>query len=366
MPLPQPVLDYLSDLTIRRRSPACLLVSKQGRLVSWHNTLDYGLYGLKPDMAITERAWFLEGMLPLEDDPVVLPCVFTTSHWPAEIHLFPGKEGDWIIMLDSKVEERQRVLLQQRAGELALLQERQAELIQELDAFAHTVAHDLKGPLTGIMGFTELLRTQFDDLSREKRERFLDQVVQSGTRMNRIIHELLLLAGVRKQKVELRPVDMAAVVREALNRLDYMIRDRNAAVTVPDTWPAALGHAPWVEEVWANYISNAVKYGGDPPSVELGAEVQPNGLVRFWVRDNGPGLSEEDQARLFKPHTRLDEVRAKGHGLGLSIVQRIVRRLGGEVGVSSRVNEGSAFSFTLRSAPEAQYSEASGSAHQDP
>jgi signal transduction histidine kinase len=326
MSLPQPVLDYLTDLTVRRRSPAYLLVDRQGHLISWHNTLDYGLYGLKPDMAISECAWFLEGMLPLDNEPVVLPCVFTTSHWPAEIHLFPGVEGDWIIMLDSKIEERQRVLLQQRAGELALLQERQAELIQELDAFAHTVAHDLKGPLTGIMGFADLLRTQFDSLGREKRKRFLDQVVGSGKRMDRIIQELLLLAGVRRQQVEVRRVDMAAVVSGALNRLDYMVRDSKAVITVPDTWPATSGHAPWVEEFWANYISNAVTYGGHPPRVELGAEVQQNGTARFWVRDNGPGLSDKAQARLFKPHTRLETVKTQGHGLGLSIVQRIARR----------------------------------------
>ena len=354
MPLPRPVLDYLSDLTIRRRSPAYLLVNKQGRLVSWHNTLDYGLYDLRPDMAIAERAWFLEGMLPLEEEPVVLPCVFTTSHWPAEIHLFPGKEGDWVVLLDSKIEERQRVLLQQRAGELGLLQERQSELIQELDAFAHTVAHDLKGPLTGIMGFAELLQSQFDTLGREKRERFLDQVIQSGKRMDRIIGELLLLAGVRKQQVELRPVDMGPVVRETLNRLDYMVRKSGATVTAPDAWPSALGHAPWVEELWANYISNAVKYGGDPPRIELGAEIQQNGMTRFWVSDNGPGLPEEDRTRLFKPHTRLETVRARGHGLGLSIVQRIARRLGGEVGVRSKVGKGSVFSFTLRSPEEAE------------
>jgi signal transduction histidine kinase len=352
MPLPRPVLDYLTDLTIRRRSPAYLLVDKQGRLISWHNTLDYGLYGLKPNMAIAERAWFLEGMLPLDNEPVVLPCVFTTSHLPTEIHLFPGEEGDWVIMLDSKIEERQRLLLQERAGEMALLQQRQVELIQELDAFAHTVAHDLRGPLTGIMGFAELLRAQYDRLGREKRERFLDQVIENGKRMDRIIQELLLLAGVRKQQVELRRIDMACVVRETLDRLDYMVRESNAAIVVPDTWPAALGHAPWVEEVWANYISNALKYGGEPPRVELGAEVQQNGTARFWVRDNGPGLSDEAQARLFKPHTRLETVRTQGHGLGLSIVQRIARRLGGEVEVRSKVGEGSIFSFTLRSVEE--------------
>jgi len=81
--------------------------------------------------------------------------------------------------------------------------------------------------------------------------------------------------------------------------------------------------------------------------VQLGAEAQPDGMVRFWVRDNGHGLSPEEQARLFTPFTRLDQARAKGHGLGLSIVRRIVEKLGGQVGVESLVGQGSSFFFTL-------------------
>jgi signal transduction histidine kinase len=73
--------------------------------------------------------------------------------------------------------------------------------------------------------------------------------------------------------------------------------------------------------------------------------------IRFWIRDNGPGLTEEEQARLFTPFTRLNQVRAKGHGLGLSIVRRIVEKLNGQVGVESLLGEGSTFSFTLPGAP---------------
>jgi signal transduction histidine kinase len=70
-------------------------------------------------------------------------------------------------------------------------------------------------------------------------------------------------------------------------------------------------------------------------------------MVRFWVRDNGPGLAPEEQAQLFTPFTRLGQVRAKGHGLGLSIARRIVEKLDGQVGVESEVGRGSTFSFTL-------------------
>jgi signal transduction histidine kinase len=102
-----------------------------------------------------------------------------------------------------------------------------------------------------------------------------------------------------------------------------------------------------VEEVWVNYISNGLKYGGQPPHLELGATATPNGTICFWVRDNGPGLSPAAQAKLFTRFTRLDQTRAKGHGLGLSIVQHIVEKLGGEVGIESAVGQDCKFYFTL-------------------
>jgi signal transduction histidine kinase len=145
----------------------------------------------------------------------------------------------------------------------------------------------------------------------------------------------------------MEPVDMESAVRESLQRMVEMIESHQAEIVMPETWPAVLGYGPWIEEVWANYVNNAIKYGGRPPRVELGAEELPDGRVRFWVRDNGSGLSSEEQGRLFRPFTRLDQAHTKGHGLGLSIVRRIVEKLGGQVGVESEEGKGSVFSFTL-------------------
>jgi signal transduction histidine kinase len=220
---------------------------------------------------------------------------------------------------------------------------------EELDAYAHTVAHNLKSPLTVIISSSDVI-TDISDLTPGEQKEFIGQIRSTAYEMNGIIDSLLLLSEVRKAEAPREPVDMAGVVADVRKRLDLEIKKSRARVIAPETWPSSLGYAPWVEEVWANYLSNALKYGGQPPCVELGAELQPGSTVRFWVRDNGPGISPEARTRLFTPFTQVGKVHEAGHGLGLSIVRRIVEKLGGQVGMESEVGQGSLFFFTLPAA----------------
>jgi signal transduction histidine kinase len=261
-------------------------------------------------------------------------------------------DGGYLELLPTVIDQllqRQR-LVEERQQALEALEARNRDLQarnEELDAFSHMVAHDLKNPLSLVIGYAQFLRKRYTQALDQEAVECLEQIEQSGVKMTSIIDELLLLAKIRSAEVQTVPLDMSDIVAMAELRLSHMIQEYQAQITWPEEWPVALGQEAWIEEVWVNYLSNALKYGGRPPCIELGATVREDGMVCFWVRDNGPGLTPEQQARLFTPFTRLNQVRVEGHGLGLSIVRRIVEKLGGEVAVKSVVAQGSTFSFTL-------------------
>jgi signal transduction histidine kinase len=259
------------------------------------------------------------------------------------------------IALEQEIQERiqaQRALQsanEQLQKEIAIRE----QLIGDLNAFARMVAHDLKAPLQNQAILTHILDIKLRAINTpEEILQLNDQLQRIVQKQAEIIQELLTLASLRSQEVVLVPLDMGKVIQEVLNRLNFVIEDHAAQISIPNYWPVALGYAPWVEEVWANYLTNAIKYGGSPPIVQLGAFVEGDGFVRFWIQDNGDGISPEDQAKLFQDFSRVNHGRVEGHGLGLSIVARIIEKLGGKVGVDSRgrPGEGSRFWFTLRAA----------------
>jgi signal transduction histidine kinase len=235
------------------------------------------------------------------------------------------------------------------ATHLALrqMQKQLHEQVAELDTFAQTVAHDIKGPLGLIAGYTDILVEAFETLDINQLRQSLENIHRASHRAVKIVDSLLLLSSVRKMKVAVEPLDMAAILAEVQQQLAAMMLEYQGQIIMPADWPVALGYPPWIETVWTNYLSNGLKYGGRRPLLELGAAPQADGMIRFWIRDNGPGLHPEEQTRLFNEFIRLDQTPGKGYGLGLSIVKRIINKLGGHTGVESAPGQGSTFYFTL-------------------
>jgi two-component system, sensor histidine kinase and response regulator len=223
---------------------------------------------------------------------------------------------------------------------------------QELDAYSHIVAHDLKTPIGTIIGYTIMLKDVLEDLQNDYMQTCIDGISVSSFRMNRIIDELLLLAKIRQEEVRLQTIDMNQVLTRVLQSLEFTIQRYDGEISLPTSWHPAKGYAPWIEEVWVNYITNGLKYGGQPPHLQLGSSQLKNGMLSFWIRDNGDGLTREEQTVLFDEFTQLNSLHFSGHGLGLSIVKRIIIKLDGQVGVESNgiKGEGSLFYFTLPAA----------------
>lgn len=225
------------------------------------------------------------------------------------------------------------------------------QLNAELEAYAHTVAHDLKNPLMQIIGYTELLLLDQSDglLTPEKTRQYGTSIMTGSLRMKNTINELLLLAEARESSITSEILNMENIVVEVIDNLSMLIENSRASVQLPSSWHAAIGYGPWITEVWNNYMINAIKYGGKPPRITVGSEKVTDEYVRFWIQDNGPGIPQEKQDKLFRAFETLHRTPATGSGLGLSIVKRIIDRLGGSVGVESSGidGEGSLFYFTL-------------------
>jgi len=221
--------------------------------------------------------------------------------------------------------------------------------IKDLHAYAHSVAHDLKTPLTLLVGYSALLEVVGESQSPDEVRNYIEQIQTTSLRMGSIIDELLLLATMRNaDAIATTPLNMEEIVHCVVERLQNPIKKSGAQIFQQNEWHIAQGHAPWVEEIWANYISNAVKYGGKPPVIILGSDDMGNGCIRYWVKDNGCGLNPSESEGLFTEFARLDRhATIDGHGLRLSIVQHIADALGGDVGVESCIGEGSTFYFTL-------------------
>jgi signal transduction histidine kinase len=268
----------------------------------------------------------------------------------AQDYLVKGHVDPYALSNSIRYARERKQLLEELRGYSTNLEERNAEL----DAFAHTVAHDLKNQVFTVIGNAELILDPEQPLEQGDQEAMLHDILRSAQKMSQVIQELLLLSQVRRYDVASQPLDMVAVLSEAQARLWPLIAESAAEIVIhdPDQWPTACGYAPWVEEIWYNYISNALKYGGRPPRVEIGAEGHGSGAVTFWVRDNGPGLSPEQIEQLFIEFSRVS-TSPGGHGLGLSIVKRIVDKLGGTVSVRRGLDVGATFCFTLPLAPDA-------------
>ncbi len=215
---------------------------------------------------------------------------------------------------------------------------------RDLEAYARIVARDLKKPLIRLSGLTKILLSDLEKLDKPEPAKFVHEIEQSRRDMVATIDDLLLLAEVRSESGSMDELKMGEIVTKVLERLDYLVKKYNGQLKLPAQWPSAWGYAPWIEKVWENYISNGLKNGGRPPRLELGADGDGSGFIRFWIKDNAPGLSEAKRKQVFAAFNSIEHAQ---EGLGMSIVQRIAEHYGGVAGVEALGAVGNLFYFSL-------------------
>jgi len=232
--------------------------------------------------------------------------------------------------------------LERRVGERTA---KLREALREIDTFSYSVAHDLRGPLRAMTGFSEaLLQDHAQKLDAEGQD-FVLRIADAGRRMDALIMDILAYSRLSREEVPLKPASLDAVVKPVLDRMAPEIAQRRATVTVQSPLPRIVGHAAMLDQVVTNLLSNAVKFSrpGVDPVVVVRAETR-GAAVRLWIEDNGIGISPEYQDRVFGLFQRLNPVESfPGTGVGLAIVRRAMERMGGSSGVESTPGQGSRF-----------------------
>lgn len=225
------------------------------------------------------------------------------------------------------------------------------QLERNREEFVANVSHELRTPLSLIKGYTETLLDGARD-NPEVAERFLKIIERNTQRLDLLIQDLLTISSLEsgRMKLDLQRVELRPLVEKVLNFLQNKADSKSVRLVneLPDLVTEA--DANRLDQVLANLVDNAIKYGRAEGSVIIGGKHLSSGLLEMFVRDDGPGIPADSLARVFERFYRVDKARSRdqgGTGLGLAIVKHIVQAHGGEVRVESELGKGATFFFTL-------------------
>lgn len=219
---------------------------------------------------------------------------------------------------------------------------------RELESFTYSVAHDLRAPLRHIQGFADALTEECADRLDQAARGYLNRIVESTRRMDRLINDLLGLAHVGRQELHFQAVGLKALVRDVIQDMSDETRNRNIQWRIGDL-PVLECDPGLIKLVFYNLLSNAVKYTRprDPAVIEIG-QMTIDGERTFFVRDNGVGFNMKYAHKLFGVFERLHRQEDfEGTGVGLATVQRIIHKHGGRIRAEGGIDRGATFFFTL-------------------
>ncbi|HEX7456102.1 MAG TPA: ATP-binding protein [Candidatus Nanoarchaeia archaeon] len=246
------------------------------------------------------------------------------------------------------------------AGEASLLKKRQEEVIlgreralgELKDEFVYIISHELKQPATAIKGYLATLFSKYSDSFNTDTREIIELTNVNSGRLSKLLDDLLDISQIQKGslKIKMTDVSLRPVISEVLSSL--LLEAQNKRISLVQKGAeemAAKADADRLKEVLTNLVGNAVKY--TPEGGKVIVEVKKEGgFSKILVSDNGVGISEGDQKHLFEKFYRVENEKTeavKGSGLGLFITKQLVEKMGGQIGFTSNVGEGTTFYFTL-------------------
>lgn len=227
----------------------------------------------------------------------------------------------------------------------ALLHEKNAEIQQYL----FTVSHELKTPIISMRGYSLLLQDfHFDGMNQEIRA-YLERIATNLDQMEQLVDNLLDYTRIDVDIDECEEVEIIELLREALDELNFLIRQNNYDIKINPHLPTIFCKRKLMLRVFTNLLNNAIKYSksNELPKIEVGY-ISDEIFHKFYIKDEGVGIAQSEKDKIFQIFGRLNNKKeAKGTGLGLVITKRIIEKHGGEIWVESVKGKGSTFFFTL-------------------
>jgi PAS domain S-box-containing protein len=331
-----------------------------GVITSW-NEGACRLFGYSAEEIVGKPISLLVPREREQEEPIILETVakgevkrFDTvrrrkdgRHIDVSVTVSPVRDATGKVVGISKVA---RDITDRRRAETSLARAKDAAeaASRELEAFSYSVAHDLRAPLRGMNGFTQLLLDTYRDKLDADGQDFLQEILLNATKMGDLIDGLLSLARVTRSDLKREHADLSEIVRETAARLRAAEPHREVEVTVPDALSADVDPR-LARALFENLLGNAWKFTSKQPAarIEFGA-TERDGAPVFFIRDNGAGFDMAYENKLFAPFQRLHTVdEFAGTGIGLATVQRIVHRHEGRIWAEGTVGRGASFYFTI-------------------
>jgi light-regulated signal transduction histidine kinase (bacteriophytochrome) len=283
--------------------------------------------------------------------------MFTGVLWLAAAQVFRRRTAEQALQ-HSQARERQLIGEVRRLSDSLeqRVRERTAQLEaanRELEAFAYSVSHDLHAPLRTMDGFAGILAEDHAQQLDDEGQRVLAIIRNEAQRMGRLIDDLLDFSRLGRREMSAVDTDMTSLVREVFEQLGEQAADRELDFQLT-ALPMARADAALLRQVWFNLLDNALKYTRHRPRVKIKVNGSKQGSeIVYSVEDNGAGFDMRNAGRLFGVFQRLHRAEEfEGTGVGLALVQRIIRRHGGRVWAEAQVERGASFYFTLPSTGE--------------